>query len=91
MFFYILPFLKKTSFDGKDDKLANDALLHLTAVREAVIAYLQLGDPIRAVNLLRKVPFIYNQYARTNNTKTIKETSRLTLPIPTSSSARLFC
>lgn len=76
---YILPLIKMTSFHAGDDKLAYQGLLHLNAMREATIAYLQLGDPIRALETLRKCGSIYLEYVRTNTTKTVTEDRRYTI------------
>lgn len=76
---YILPLIKMTSFHAGDDKIAYQGLLHLNAMREATIAYLQLGDPIRALETLRKCGSVYLEYVRTNTTKTVTEDRRYTI------------
>lgn len=76
---YILPFLKRTSFARHDDAQANKALLHLNALREAAVAYLQLGDPIHAVNTLNSCANVYDSYAKSSTTKNVQSNTRYTL------------
>jgi hypothetical protein len=57
---FIFPCIQATSFKDHNDKLAMAALTKMTAMREAAIAYLESGDPIKAVNMINTIPFEYH-------------------------------
>ncbi len=57
---FIFPCIQATSFKDHNDKLAMAALTTITAMREAAVAYLESGDPIKAVNMVNTIPFEYH-------------------------------
>jgi hypothetical protein len=56
---YIFECIKATSFNPVDDPVAEHALSRIVALREVSIAYLESGDPIKAVQTIMNVP---NEY-----------------------------
>lgn len=57
---FIFPSIQDTSFKEANDKLAFAAVTKITAMREAAVAYLESGDPIKAVDMIDKIPFEYH-------------------------------
>jgi len=57
---FIFPCIQATSFKEFNDNLAMTALTKITSMREAAIAYLESGDPIKAVNVINTIPFEYH-------------------------------
>lgn len=57
---YIFECIKASSFNPVDDEVAENALSRIVALREVSIAYLESGDPIKAVSAILSVPNEYN-------------------------------
>ena len=57
---FIFPCIQATSFKDYDDNMAMAGLTKITAMREAAVAYLESGDPIKAVDMINKIPFEYH-------------------------------
>jgi len=57
---FIFPCIQATSFKEYNDKMAMTALTKITAMREAAVAYLESGDPIKAVDTINTIPFEYH-------------------------------
>ncbi len=57
---FILPCLQSTSFKEYNDKLGMGAITKITAMREAALAYLESGDPIKAVDMINRIPFEFH-------------------------------
>jgi len=57
---FILPCLQSTSFKEYNDKLGMGSITKITAMREAALAYLESGDPIKAVDMINRIPFEYH-------------------------------
>lgn len=57
---YIFPCIQATSFKEYNDKIAMEGLTKITAMREAAVAYLESGDPIKAVDMINRIPFEYH-------------------------------
>jgi hypothetical protein len=68
---YILRAIKESNFDSSDDDEAMEALSRISALREAAIACLEAGDPIKSLVMLYRIPGEYNNSM--NHTRPIKQ------------------
>lgn len=68
---YIFPCIQSTNFKDSNDKVGMAGLTKITAMREAAVAYLESGDPIKAVNMINRVPFEYHTLFGPNRTVVI--------------------
>lgn len=74
---YIFDCIKSTSFKTVDDKIAENALSRIVALREVSIAYLESGDPIKAVSAIFEIPFEYKSLLEDDNSNHIPNTYTL--------------
>ena len=68
---FIYPSIERASYKEYDDKLAASLITKITAMREAAVAYLESGDPVKAVDMIYRIPFEYHTAIGGNNVNII--------------------
>lgn len=74
---FVFECIKASSFNTEDNDVADFTLSRVQALREASIAYLESGDPIRAVSAILRVPTEYNALLKDDITQPPENTFTL--------------